>query len=488
LHPLPELAPDDGSAERGARVVRLDGVQPLPVSWLWRGYVPLGAVTVLDGLPGQGKSTMALDLAARVSTGRAMPDGSAGPEPSGVVVLSAEDDVPRVIVPRLLASGADVSKVATLTFSDSEGLEREPVLSAADLAHVERALRDLGALLLVVDPLVAFMPDGVDTAVDADVRKVLRRLRALAERTGCAVLVIRHPRKATTPSAILSGGGSIGIIGACRSGLLLAPDPDSDGGRVFASSKANLSVQPSSLRLRIVEQDGQPVIAWQGPCGHTADGLLAAAAEAQERRAREESRARETEAKAEALDGAAAALRAEVIAWHADGQPMRAREDAVPFLLDLGVSRDAARGLLRDRDGQDWRLDGGGRRGAPHVLLPVDSGGGPYRECEESASKKPEAESPRLERPSEPSILADRMNTGPPETPTSNVAPEHDLQPRDSGGRMDSGPPESTRTGTAIDAGFVTAAVSGGSGALSRARAREDDAQALAERRGWVEP
>lgn len=263
---------------RAAELVRLSDVKPEPVTWLWEGYIPLGMLTVLDGDPGLGKSTVILDLASRLSRGDAMPDGSNGPTASGTVLLSAEDDLARVIRPRLDATGADLERVAVVRMWASVSEQREPTLSPKDLVEVERNVLELGALLVVVDPLMAYLPQDVDAHRDQDVRRVLSALRGLAERTGAAVVVVRHLNKAPGASPLYRGGGSIGIVAAARSGLLLAAEPgdSTNSVRVLASVKSNLAPPPASLRLRLTNAPGTAFarVSWEGASGHTAASLL----------------------------------------------------------------------------------------------------------------------------------------------------------------------------------------------------------------------
>jgi len=133
-----------GATPGRALVTRYKDVKAMPVEWLWRGRVPLGMVTVLEGDPGLGKSTVMLDLAARLSRGDVMPDGSPGPEAAGVVILSAEDDPAHVIRPRLDAAGADVSRIAMVRINDQGNGLREPMLTPEDLAAVESAMQQVG--------------------------------------------------------------------------------------------------------------------------------------------------------------------------------------------------------------------------------------------------------------------------------------------------------------------------------------------------------
>lgn len=249
-------------------------VEAESVAWLWRGRIPLGKVTTLDGDPGLGKSAVTLDIAARVSTGRSMPDGSPGID-GGVLVLSAEDGTADTIVPRLAAMGANLDRVKILkTIPTPEG-ERQPAIPG-DLAAIERAASSVRAKLIIIDPLTAYLSRETNSWRDQDVRRALAPLAAMAERIGAAILLVRHLNKGESANALYRGGGSIGIIGAARSGLLAAPDPEDETGesRILGVLKANLAVVPLSLRYRVQPEGAAIGISWEGPSGHRAAALL----------------------------------------------------------------------------------------------------------------------------------------------------------------------------------------------------------------------
>lgn len=266
-----------GGELASGRLIELATVEPERVRWLWEGRVPRGKLTVLDGDPGLGKSLVTLDLAARVTTGATMPDGSPGPnEPSGVLLLSAEDDPADTIRPRLDAAGANVGHMLVLrAVADAEGSERPPTI--ADLDDIRRAIEHVGAALVVVDPLMAYLPGSTDSYRDQDVRTLLAPLAALASRTGAAIVIVRHLNKAGGGNPLYRGGGSIGIVGAARSGLLVARDPDDETGRrrVLASTKCNLAVQPQALAYTVETAGEVPRIHWEGTTPHTAAQLVA---------------------------------------------------------------------------------------------------------------------------------------------------------------------------------------------------------------------
>lgn len=260
-------------------LVRLSDVQPEIVQWLWRGRIPLGKLTILEGDPGLGKSLIACDVAARVSSGRSMPDGTYGDldGPAGVVILSAEDGLADTIRPRLDQAGAECEHIAAFTFINDGTAERMPTL--ADLHEIELVIAATDAKLVIVDPLMAYLPGATNSYRDQDVRSILAPLSKRAERMGVAVLVVRHLTKgAGGGNPLYRGGGSIGIAGAARSVLLVAPDPDDEtkARRILAMSKSNLAKTPPALAYRLEGREpGAPVVYWEGATNHTADSLLA---------------------------------------------------------------------------------------------------------------------------------------------------------------------------------------------------------------------
>jgi hypothetical protein len=290
-HLQPGAPPADSES-----LILLADVESRPVRWLWPGRLPLGKLTVLDGDPGLGKSAITLDVAARVSAGRPFPDGAASDldGPRGVVLLSAEDGLADTVRPRLLAAGADLAHVSALTSVVDRPLRRRrpdtaarPVFrlpNLADLVAIRRAVRAVGAALVVVDPIMAYLPRDVDSGRDSAVRALLARLAGLAQAEDVAVLVVRHLTKRAGRNPLYRGGGSIGIIGAARSGLLVARDPadPTNARRVLASTKANLALAPASLAYHLAPADpaagnGSLRVVWEGPPDHTAATLLDAA-------------------------------------------------------------------------------------------------------------------------------------------------------------------------------------------------------------------
>jgi RecA-family ATPase len=217
---LADGPPIDGN---GLAVVTMANVLPERVNWLWPGRIPYGKLTVLDGDPGQGKSTVTTDLAARVSTGSPLPTGER-PRRGAVLLLSAEDGAADTLRPRLEAAGADLTRVHLLDHVATGDGPRPPELPT-DLPAIREVIKRERIALVVVDPLMAFLAETVNTRIDHAVRRALHPLKELAEHTGAGVLVVRHLNKSGEGSALYRGGGSIGIIGAARSGMMVGTDP-----------------------------------------------------------------------------------------------------------------------------------------------------------------------------------------------------------------------------------------------------------------------
>jgi len=275
---------DAASPPRSIHSVAFSAIEPEPVKWLWRHRIPLGKLTVIDGDPGLGKSALTVDIAARVSTGLVMPDGTPGIH-GRVVFVTFEDDCAATVRPRLDAAGADVSRVFTLPVVEGERLLAVP----DDLGAIEQEVVAREAVLLFIDPLMAALGAAVDSHRDQSVRRALAPLAGLAQRTGAAVVVVRHLNKGQSTTALHRGGGSIGIAGAARAVLLVARDPGEPNRRVLATTKSNLGPVSDSLTFETVEApNGAVMIEWTGMSTQTADELVAAAAAGEDRGAVEE--------------------------------------------------------------------------------------------------------------------------------------------------------------------------------------------------------
>lgn len=248
---------------------RASEVAPVAIEWLWPGRLALGKMTLLDGDPELGKSLLTLDLAARLSAGRAWPDGVPIPEPAATLVLGSEDAADAVL-PRLHALGADPSRI----FLQPPDLDPATVLTAP-ASCLDRFLDHSQARLLVLDPVTAFLPSAAAFTIDPVVRRTLGPLVALAARRRCAVLLVRHLAKAARGQTLYRGLGSIALAAACRTAWLLAPDPRRRERRILADIKNNLGPRQPSLAFEITTgPTGGPALTWLGPCDFSADLLV----------------------------------------------------------------------------------------------------------------------------------------------------------------------------------------------------------------------
>jgi hypothetical protein len=246
-------------------------------------------LALLDGDPGLGKSTLLADLIARLTRGRPMPDETSTTRvPQSVLMLSAEDDVARVVRPRLEAAGADLGRVHFFESMVRANDERPPSLPD-DLLALEPWLRAQQIGLITVDPLMAYLSRSVDANRDQDVRRALHRMKRQAERLDAALWIVRHLNKMAAMQALYRGGGSIGIVGAARTALAVGYDPEDISVRVLAMNKSNLGPVPRSLRYRIETLDSGSRVQWLGECDLTAAEVLRGPRKPEETRADTES-------------------------------------------------------------------------------------------------------------------------------------------------------------------------------------------------------
>jgi hypothetical protein len=265
------------------------GVETKPVEWLWRGRIPVGKLTMFDGDPDLGKSVVTMDIAARVSRGRPFPDG-APCEAGNVLIANVEDGIEDTIVPRLKAHGADLERVFMFSgVPDGRGGTRLLELPE-DLALLEALVLRREAKLLIIDPVLTML--GGDANKDQDARKALTPVRDMAERTGVAVVAVRHLNKSVGLKAIQRGGGNMGLIGVARAGSFFAEHPDDDKLRVMAAHKSNLAEKPPSLSYRIVSNPVHDTarIEWTGTTDHDANSLASGPASPLEKTKQDEAK------------------------------------------------------------------------------------------------------------------------------------------------------------------------------------------------------
>lgn len=253
------------------QIVRMASVQAEEVRWLWHPYIPLGKLTIIEGDPGLGKSWLTCALAAAVSCGRGLP-GAEPFEPGNVLMLSAEDGLADTLRPRLDAVHADVSRVFALA---------EPLtFDTPGLIRLEAAIIEHQPLLVIIDPLFAFTGSKVDIHRANECRAISAPLAAIAERQGCALLAVRHLGKSRGGGHALNAGiGSIDLVAAARSVLLVSADPDEPNKRAIVQVKNNLA--PHGEAIGYTLDDGQ--FFWTGASPLTATRILSLATDDVER-------------------------------------------------------------------------------------------------------------------------------------------------------------------------------------------------------------
>jgi hypothetical protein len=210
--------------------------------------------------------------------GHCMPDDTMPCIDCGVVILAAEDDAEDTIRPRLEAAGADLDRIAHVEIVRSTNNPiGEPFCLPDHLDCLEEAIDAVKACLVIFDPITAFFSKSVDYSKDTDVRRILHPLKIMAARKKCGMVYLRHLNKSSGSRSLYRGGGSIAFVGAARSALLVARDPDNEKGSVLSWVKGNLTDRPpNSLRFGFHRShiEGIPKIDWRGESQLSADELL----------------------------------------------------------------------------------------------------------------------------------------------------------------------------------------------------------------------
>ena len=260
---------------RLATTVRLSEVKATVPDWLWPGWLARGKMMLIDGDPNVGKSTLTMDLAARVSSGLPMPFSSRPTKPAPVLLLCGEDAPSDTLLPRIVAAGGNAKRVSVITGMPG-ALGDDPISFPEGLEAITALIEREEPSLLIIDPLMAYLGGSVDSHRDQDVRRVLMPLGAIAEKHGVAVVLVRHLNKAQHGKAIHRGGGSIGAIAAVRTAGLVARDPRDPERRILASTKNNIAATPRSLRFKLVPCGNVAKVEYVEECDADADSLLTA--------------------------------------------------------------------------------------------------------------------------------------------------------------------------------------------------------------------
>ena len=245
------------------KLLTMSDIPAEEVRWLWYPYLPRGKITIIQGDPGEGKTTFVLALAALLTRGLPMPGCTESRPPMNIIYQTAEDGLADTVKPRLTALGADCSKVLVIDES-----ERELTLSDRRLAQ---AIQETDAGLFVLDPIQAYLGDGVDMHRANEVRPIFKRLGQLAEQTGCAIVLVGHMNKMQGAKSAYRGLGSIDFRAAARSVLLVGRSKDDPNMRVVVHDKSSLAPEGQSILFSLDSESG---FTWDGFCDTTASELL----------------------------------------------------------------------------------------------------------------------------------------------------------------------------------------------------------------------
>ena len=244
------------------KIIRMSDVELTPVEWLWKPYLPFGKLSVLQGNPGEGKTYFAMHLAAACTNGKLLPNMERV-EPFNVIYQTAEDGLGDTVKPRLIEAGADLDRVLVIDDSDVQ-------LTLSD-ERIEKAIVENNARLVIIDPIQAYLGSDVDMNRANEVRPIFMRLGQVAQRTGCAILLIGHLNKAAGMQSLQRGLGSIDIAAAVRSVMFIGKLKHDPTMRILTHEKSSLAPPGVSLAFSLGDEGG---FRWVGEYDITADEML----------------------------------------------------------------------------------------------------------------------------------------------------------------------------------------------------------------------
>lgn len=264
---------DNRRDEPNLKLINMEQVEVEKIDWLLYPFIPFGKVTIVQGDPGEGKTTMVLQIIAKLTKGEAvLPSGSDESaleektmvlEPVNVIYQTAEDGLGDTIKPRLLSAGADCSRVMVIDDNDQ-------ALTMMD-ARLEEAIIQTKARLVVLDPIQGFLGTDVDMHRANEIRPLMKRVAVLAEKYHCAIILIGHMNKNSNGKSSYRGLGSIDFQAAARSVLIVGRIKDEPEIRVVCHVKSSLAPEGKSIAFRLDKDTG---FEWIGEYDISADDLL----------------------------------------------------------------------------------------------------------------------------------------------------------------------------------------------------------------------
>ena len=249
--------------EKPVPVMKMSEVEETVVQWLWYPFIPFGKVTLIQGNPGKGKTWLAMAIAAYCTNGKELPN-ALPIEPFNVLYQTAEDGIADTIKPRLAKCGADMTRVRFIN-------EDEKQLSMTD-DRIEKAIRQNNVRLMIMDPIQAYLGANVDMNRANEIRPLFRHLSTIAERTGCAIVLIGHLNKSSGSQSDYRSLGSIDIAAAVRSILFVEKvekEKDQDI-RVVYQQKDSLAKKENPVAFSL----GEEGLKWLGEYDISIEDLL----------------------------------------------------------------------------------------------------------------------------------------------------------------------------------------------------------------------
>ena len=244
------------------KIINMADIQSQKIEWLWYPFIPYGKLTIIQGDPGDGKTTLVLNLAAKLSKGIGLDEDMQVSEPMNIIYQTAEDGLADTVKPRLEAADADCEKIMVID-------ESEKSLSMVD-ERLEQAIIQTNARLLILDPIQAYLGGGMDMNRANEARDMTKKLGLLAEKHKCAIILIGHMNKAAGNKAAYRGMGSIDFFAVARSVLLVGRIEGQENTRAVVQIKNNLAAFGHSKAFELTEEGFH----WLGDYEITADELL----------------------------------------------------------------------------------------------------------------------------------------------------------------------------------------------------------------------
>lgn len=255
------------------KIINMKDIEVEVVEWLIYPFIPYGKITIIQGDPGEGKTTLVLQIIARLTKGESIVAEEAK-APINVIYQTAEDGLGDTIKPRLLSAGADCSRVLVIDDKDTP-------LTMSDM-RLEQAIIETNAKLVVLDPIQGFLGSDVDMHRANEIRPIMKHISELAEKYKCAIILIGHMNKCSTGKSAYRGLGSIDFQAAARSVLIVGRIKDEPEVRVICQTKNSLAPEAKAIAFKLSENNG---FEWLGEQNVSADDLLSGNAKSSKKQA-----------------------------------------------------------------------------------------------------------------------------------------------------------------------------------------------------------